>query len=68
MNDIFGYHEGFTTNTGSEIHTYSSTKAHSVSPDSSVLLVCDQVNNDFSNLGIFYALAPSVSIGSLIVD
>jgi hypothetical protein len=47
MSDIFGYEEDFTTNSGSEIQTYNSTKAPNVSPDSSVLLVCDQVNNDF---------------------
>jgi hypothetical protein len=68
MNDIFGYEEGFTTDSGSEIQTYNSTKAPNVSPDSSVLLVCDQVNNDFSNLGILYAISPSVGIGSLIID
>jgi hypothetical protein len=68
MNDIFGYEEGFTTDSGSEIQTYNSTKAPNVSPDSSVLLVCDQVENQFSNLGILYAISPSVSIGSLIVD
>jgi hypothetical protein len=69
FNDIFGYDEGFTTNAGSEIQTYNSTKAPYVSPDSSVLLVCDQVNNnEFSNLGILYAISPSVSIRSLIVD
>ena len=68
MNDIFGYDEGFTTNAGSDIQTYNSTKAPNVSPDSSVLLVCDQVNNEFSNLGILYAISPSVSIGSLIID
>ena len=50
MSDIFGYEEDFTTNAGSEIQTYNSTKAPNVSPDSSVLLVCDQVNNEFSNL------------------
>jgi len=68
MNDIFGYDEGFATNAYSEIQTYNSTKAPNVSPDSSVLLICDRVNNDFSNLGILYAISPSVSIGSLIVD
>jgi hypothetical protein len=68
MNDIFGYDEGFTTNAGREIQTYNSTKAPNVSPDSSVLLVCDQVNNEFSNLGILYAIFPSVGIGSLIID
>jgi hypothetical protein len=47
MNDIFGYGEGFTTNAGSEIQTYNSTKAPNVSPDSSVVLVCDQVENHF---------------------
>ena len=64
MNDIFGYDIDFTTNSGSEIQTYNSTKAPNVSPDSSVLLVCDQVNNEFSNLGILYAISPSVGIGS----
>ena len=68
MNDILGYDEDFTTDAGSEIQTYNSTKAPNVSPDSSVLLVCDQVQNDFSNLGILYAISPSVGIGSLIVD
>jgi hypothetical protein len=68
MNDIFGYDVDFTTNSGSEIQTYDSTKAPNVSPDSSVLLVCDQVNNEFSNLGILYSISPSVGIGSLIVD
>jgi hypothetical protein len=39
-----------------------------VFPDNSVLIVCDMVENQFSNLGIIYALSPSVGIGSLIVD
>jgi hypothetical protein len=68
MSDIFGYDEGFTTNAGSEIQTYNSPKAPNVSPNSSVLLVCDQVNNEFSSLGILYAISPSVGIGSLIID
>jgi hypothetical protein len=68
MNDIFVYDVDFTTNSGSEIQTYNSTKAPNISPDSSVLLVCGQVNNEFSNLGILYSISPAVSIGSLIVD
>ena len=68
MNDIFGYDEGFATNAGSEIQTYNSTKAPNISPDSSVLRVCDQVENQFSYLGILYAISPSVYIGSLIID
>ena len=39
-----------------------------MSPDNSVIIVCDQVFNEFSNLGILYALSPYVGIGSLIVD
>ena len=39
-----------------------------MSPDNSVIIVCDQILNEFSNLGISYALSPSVGIGSLIVD
>jgi hypothetical protein len=68
MNDIFGYDEGFTTNAGSEIQTYNSTKEPNVSPDRSVLLVCDQVNNNFTNLGILCSISPAVGIGALIVD
>jgi hypothetical protein len=68
MNDSFGYDVDFTTDAGGEIQTYNSTKAPNVSTDSSVLLVCDQVNNDFLNLGILYDISPSVGIGSLIVD
>jgi len=68
INAIFGYAEDFTTDAGSSIITFSSTIAPNVSPDNSVLIVCDQVLNEFSNLGIIYALFPSVGIGSLIVD
>jgi len=68
MNDILGYDVDFQTDTASEIKTYNSTKAPNVSPDNSVLIVCDQVQNQFSNLGILYAISPSVSIGSLIID
>ena len=68
MNDILGYDIDFQTDSASEIKIYNSTKAPNVSPDSSVLIVCDQVENKFSNLGILYAISTSVSIGSLIVD
>jgi hypothetical protein len=68
MNAILGYVENFITDSGSTILTYNSTTSPNVSPDSSVLLVCDQVQNEFSNIGILYAISPSVSIGSLIVD
>jgi hypothetical protein len=68
MNDILGYDKDFQTDAASEIKTYNSTKAPNVSPDSSVLIVCDQVQNPCSNLGVLYAISPSVSIGSLIVD
>ena len=39
-----------------------------MSHDNSVLIVCDQVFNEFSNLVILYALSPSVGIGNLKVD
>jgi len=68
INAIFGYVEDFTTDAGSSILTFNSSLAPNVSPDNSVLIVCDQVLNEFSNLGILYALSPSVGIGSLIVD
>ena len=68
MNDILGYDIDFQTDSASEIKTYNSQKAPNVSPDSSVLIVFDQVYNQFSNLGVLYAISPSVSIGSLIVD
>jgi len=68
INAIFGYVEDFTTDSGSSILTFNSSLAPNVSPDNSVLIVCDQVLNEFSNLVILYALSPSVGIGSLIVD
>ena len=68
MSDILGQNANFQTDAASEIKTYNSQKAPNVYPDSSVLIVCDQVQNQFSNLGIIYAISPSVSIGSLIFD
>jgi hypothetical protein len=68
MNDILGYDLDFQTDAASEIKYYNSTKAPNVSPDNSVLIVCDQVQNQFSNLGILYAISSSVSIGSSIID
>jgi len=64
--DLFGYDADFITDAGSEIQTHNSTNAPNVSPDSSELLVCDQVENEFSKVTL-YAISPSVSIGSLIV-
>ena len=66
--EIFGYEADFITDAGSSILTFNSTIAPNVSPDNSVLVICDQVFNEFSNLGILYAISPSVGIGSLIVD
>ena len=68
MNDILGYNANFQTDAAYEIKIYNSQKAPNVSPDSTVLIVCDQVQNPFSNLGVLYAISPSVSIGSLIID
>ena len=68
INEIFDYDADFQTDSASEIKIYNSTQAPNVSPDSTVILVCDQVQNDFSNLGILYAITPSVGIGSLITD
>jgi hypothetical protein len=68
INEIFGYEKDFITDTGSSILSFSSTIAPNVSPDNSVLIICDQVENELSNLGILYAISPSVGIGSLIVD
>ena len=68
INEIFGYEKDFITDAGSSILSFSSTIAPNVSPDNSVLIVCDMVENEFSNLGILYAISPSVGIGSLIVD
>ena len=68
INEIFGYEKDFITDTGSSILSFNSTIAPNVSPDNSVLIVCDMVQNEFSNLGILYAISPSVGIGSLIVD
>ena len=45
MNEILGYNAYFQTNAASEIKTYNSQKAPNISPDSSVLILCDQVHN-----------------------
>jgi hypothetical protein len=68
MSEILGYNANFQTDAAYEIKIYNSQKAPNVSPDSTVLIVCDQVQNLFSNLGVLYAISPSVSIGSLIID
>jgi type 1 fimbria pilin len=47
MNDILGCDIDFQTVSASEIKTYNSTKAPNVSPDSTVLILCDQVQNPF---------------------
>jgi hypothetical protein len=47
INDILGYDDNFQTDAGGELQTYNSTKAPNVSPDSSVLIVCDLVQNSF---------------------
>ena len=49
MSDILGYNANFQTDAPSEIKTYNSTKAPNVSPDSYVLIVCDQVQIQYSN-------------------
>jgi hypothetical protein len=64
MSEILGYNANFQTDATYEIKIYNSTKAPNVSPDLTVLVICDQVQNPFSNLGILYAISPSVSIGS----
>jgi hypothetical protein len=64
MHDILGYDIEFQTDAGGEIQTYNSTKAPNMSPDSSVLIVCDQVQNPFSNLGVLYAISSSISTSS----
>jgi hypothetical protein len=43
INEIFGYEADFITDAGSSISSYSSTIAPNVSPDNSVLIICDQV-------------------------
>ena len=68
INEIFWYEADFITDAGSSILRYSSIIAPNVSPDNSVLIICDHVENELSNLGTMYAISPSVGIGSLIVD
>ena len=41
------------------------SKAPNVNPNNSIIIVCDQVETDFSNIGVLYSLAPSVNIGSV---
>ena len=66
INEIFGYEQDFITNAGSSILTFSSTQAPNVSPDNSVLIICDQVFNEFSNLGTLYAISPSDKLYNLL--
>lgn len=68
MNEILGYKENFITDDGNEIKLYNSTTSPNVNPNSSVLIVCDECQNEFSNLGVLYSISPNVAIGSLIVD
>ena len=60
MSEILGYNANFQTDAAYEIKIYNSQKAPNVSPDSTVLIVCDQVQNLFSNLGVLYAISPIV--------
>lgn len=69
MHEILGYPVDFSTT--SDINfpkIHNSTTAPNVNPNNTVIIVCDQVFNEFSNLGVLYSLSPSVSIGSLIQD
>jgi len=69
INEILGYEVDFQTDNNLSINTmlqYNSTTAPNVNPNSSVLVVCDEVNNEFSNRGVLSTIIPSVSIGSLI--
>jgi hypothetical protein len=49
INEICGYEKDFITDAGSSILSYSSTIAPNVSPDNSVIIVCDMVENELSN-------------------
>ena len=69
MNKILGYDVDYTTDAnvgvGSILQNYSSQPPN-VNPNSSLILTCDQVDNEFSNRGFLYTIVPSVSIGGLI--
>ena len=52
INAIFGYAEEFTTDAGSSILTFNSSIAPNESTDNSLIIVCDQLEIQFSNLGI----------------
>jgi len=47
LSDILGYNANFQIDAAFEIKTYNSQKAPNASPDSSVLIVCDQFKNNF---------------------
>lgn len=69
MSEILGYSSNFETSQnvdGNTILQYQSTQAPNVNPNNSIMIVCDEVSNEFESIGVMYALAPSVSIGSLI--
>ena len=71
INEIFGFDTDYSTPqnaTQTTPNTYQSTKAPNVNPNSALTLICDQVSNKFSNLGVLYSIVPNVRIGSLFVD
>jgi len=49
-------------------NVYSSTQAPNVNPNSSLTLICDEAQNDFSSLGVLYSIVPQVSIGSIFTE
>ena len=71
INEILGFETNYSTpiNKSETLpNTYQSTKAPNVNPNSALTLICDQVSNKFSNLGVLYSIVPNVKIGSLFVD
>ena len=68
--EILGFPANFNIgfSTSNTPNVYSSTQAPNVNPNSSLTLICDEAQNDFSSLGVLYSIVPQVSIGSIFTD
>ena len=49
-------------------NVHSSTQAPNVNPNSSLTLIFDEAQNDFSSLGVLYSIVPQVSIGRIFTE
>ena len=70
LTEILGFPVNFAMpfSTSNTPNVYSSTQAPNVNPNSSLTLICDEADNQFSSLGVLYSIVPQVSIGSIFTE